>query len=74
MVIHATYENGVFRPTEPVDLPEHTPVTVLPMNAVVSLPENPMTAEELKQLRASLPSFPLDPVEWQRRMRDEEWL
>ena len=24
--IHAVYENGVFRPTEPVDLPEHTPV------------------------------------------------
>lgn len=24
--IHAIYENGVFRPTEPVDLPDHTPV------------------------------------------------
>ena len=28
--IHAIYENGVFRPTEPVDLPEHTEVRVEP--------------------------------------------
>jgi predicted DNA-binding antitoxin AbrB/MazE fold protein len=26
--IHAVYENGVFRPTEPVDLPEHCEVEV----------------------------------------------
>ena len=26
--IHAIYENGVFRPTEPVDLPEHAEVEV----------------------------------------------
>ena len=24
--VHAVYENGVFRPVEPVDLPERTPV------------------------------------------------
>ena len=24
--VHAIYENGVFRPVEPVDLPEHTSV------------------------------------------------
>ena len=28
MPINAVYENGVFRPTEPVDLPEQTRVTV----------------------------------------------
>ncbi|MDX2175036.1 MAG: antitoxin family protein [Candidatus Sumerlaeia bacterium] len=28
MTIQAIYENGVFRPTEPVDLPEHSPVTL----------------------------------------------
>ena len=28
--IHAIYENGVFRPTVPVDLPEHTPVEFEP--------------------------------------------
>lgn len=27
-VIHAIYENGVFRPTEPVDLPEASEVEV----------------------------------------------
>jgi predicted DNA-binding antitoxin AbrB/MazE fold protein len=29
-VIHAVFENGVFRPTEPVDLPEGFEVTVNP--------------------------------------------
>lgn len=28
--IRAIYENGVFRPIEPVDLPEHTPVEFEP--------------------------------------------
>ena len=28
MTIRAIYENGVFRPTEPVDLPEHSEVEV----------------------------------------------
>jgi predicted DNA-binding antitoxin AbrB/MazE fold protein len=28
--IHAVYENGVFRPTIPVDLPEHTVVEFEP--------------------------------------------
>jgi len=28
--VHAIYENGVFRPTVPVHLPEHTPVEFEP--------------------------------------------
>jgi predicted DNA-binding antitoxin AbrB/MazE fold protein len=28
--IHAIYEDGVFKPTEPVDLPDHCPVKVEP--------------------------------------------
>ena len=28
--VHAIYENGVFRPVEPVNLPEHTPVEFEP--------------------------------------------
>jgi predicted DNA-binding antitoxin AbrB/MazE fold protein len=28
--IHAVFEDGVFRPTEPVDLPEHTAVEFEP--------------------------------------------
>ncbi|MCE5229564.1 antitoxin family protein [bacterium] len=30
--IHAIYEGGVFKPTEPVDLPEHCPVKVEPVS------------------------------------------
>jgi len=33
-VIHAVYENGVFRPTDPVDLPESSEVEL----RVVTLP------------------------------------
>jgi hypothetical protein len=29
MVVHAVYENGVFRPTEPVELPENCPVALV---------------------------------------------
>lgn len=29
--IHAVYEDGVFKPTEPVDLPEHSEVKVEPI-------------------------------------------
>ena len=38
--VHAIYENGVFRPVEPVDLPERTPVEFEPR--VVT--EGPQTA------------------------------
>lgn len=31
--IHAIYENGVFRPTEPVDLPEGSTVQFVPLLA-----------------------------------------
>jgi predicted DNA-binding antitoxin AbrB/MazE fold protein len=31
MTIRAIYENGVFRPVEPVTLPEHTEVSVSPV-------------------------------------------
>ena len=29
-IVHAIYENGIFRPVEPVDLPEHTRVEFEP--------------------------------------------
>jgi predicted DNA-binding antitoxin AbrB/MazE fold protein len=29
MIIHAVYENGVFRPTDPVTLPENCPVALV---------------------------------------------
>lgn len=37
--IHAIYENGVFRPVEPVELPEHTPVEFEP-RVVSQTPES----------------------------------
>ncbi len=46
--IHAIYENGVFRPTGPVDLPEHTEVKVEPTSQGengligVRLPDEPI--------------------------------
>ncbi len=40
--IHAVYENGVFRPTKPVDLPEHTAVEFEP-RIKESSPSAPMS-------------------------------
>ncbi|WP_165234363.1 antitoxin family protein [Aquisphaera insulae] len=37
--IHAVYENGVFRPTEPVDLPEGSAVLVEPTTDGVRQPQ-----------------------------------
>jgi predicted DNA-binding antitoxin AbrB/MazE fold protein len=39
--IHAVYENGVFRPTEPVDLPEGSEVTVEPRPGARPGPTSP---------------------------------
>jgi hypothetical protein len=36
---HAIYENGIFRPTEPVDLPEGSEVTVEPCPASIRQPQ-----------------------------------
>ena len=47
--IRAIYENGVFKPTEPVDLPEHARVTV----------EAEADAPETKAADARLPDDPL---------------
>lgn len=38
--IRAVYENGVFKPTEPVNLPEHCPVTVEPLQEKTSEDES----------------------------------
>lgn len=43
MTIHAVYENGVFRPTTPVDLPEGFEVTIEPRGSAPAsrLPVHP---------------------------------
>jgi predicted DNA-binding antitoxin AbrB/MazE fold protein len=48
--IHAIYENGVFRPTEPVDLPDRTAVEFEPR---VQAPAAPMS-EGLAKIYAIL--------------------
>jgi predicted DNA-binding antitoxin AbrB/MazE fold protein len=73
MMINAIYENGVFRPTEPVDLPERTPVTVEAPGVTGTTAKRPLRARDLVRFQGTLKSFPEDPVQWQRRMRDEEW-
>ncbi len=39
--IHAIYENGVFRPTTPVDLPDGSRVTVQPESPEATSATNP---------------------------------
>ncbi len=39
--IHATYENGVFRPTEPVELPESCEVEFEPRIVAEARPQPP---------------------------------
>jgi len=62
MVIHidATYENGILRPSEPLNLPNATPVhvTVVPQSEILAddtdedvLPAGPvLTAEEVRRI------------------------
>jgi hypothetical protein len=60
MVIHAVYENGVFRPTEPVDLPENYQVKVVVdvANATGS-PTSPTSP--LARLAAMATEYPANP-------------
>lgn len=59
MTVRAIYEDGVFKPTEPVSLPEQTQVEV-------TVPESPDADEQRNQeeifaiLRQSLPSGETD--------------
>jgi predicted DNA-binding antitoxin AbrB/MazE fold protein len=59
--IHAIYENGIFRPTEPVDLPEFCPVLVAPQ-PVASSPSGAM-ARVYETLRERFDSGETDVAE-----------
>ena len=49
--VHAIYENGVFRPVEPVDLPERTPVEFEPrVQAEASEGPTPAMSEGLAKI------------------------
>lgn len=69
--IRAIYENGVFRPLEPVDLPEQAAVMVEPAEDVRV---KTMTMKDLMVFHGTVKGWPEDPVAWQRKQRDEEWL
>jgi predicted DNA-binding antitoxin AbrB/MazE fold protein len=49
--VHAIYEDGVFRPVAPVNLPEHTPVEFEPrvLNGA-SQPDQPAMSEGLAKI------------------------
>lgn len=71
--VMAVYENGVFRPVGPVDLPEHSSVEVLlGQNANPGTPAKARTWDDLKKFAGKV-KWPEDGVEYQRRIRDEEW-
>lgn len=56
MVIHAIYENGVFRPTEPVDLPENVSVKVVVDE--VSCADSSASTAPLSRLAALAKEYP----------------
>ena len=68
--IHAVYEDGVFKPTEPVDLPEHCPVKVEP-ELEESKAAEATTSADLARFHGVLKDLPGDPMEFQRRIRSE---
>lgn len=79
MSIRVVYKQGVFQPTEPVELPENwvgtvvdTPAAERPRSSFTFTKK--ATWKTLERFRGTLGELPEDPVEWQRRMRDEEWL
>jgi predicted DNA-binding antitoxin AbrB/MazE fold protein len=59
--IHATYENGVFRPLTAVDLPEHCEVTVVPL--VVAEPESNVELQPTAAGRERLHDLLTDSIE-----------
>lgn len=79
MTIRVVYESGVFRPVEPVELPEMWVGEVVdvaapaPPKSSFKFTKN-ATWDTLDRFRGTIQEMPEDPAEWQRRMRDEEWL
>ena len=51
MTVHAIYENGVFRPTQPVDLPDRTPVEFDP-KIVLSKDDDAVAQRRIYELLA----------------------
>lgn len=60
MVIRAVYENGVFRPTEPVELPENCPVKLV-IDEGNRADSQPSPAAPLARLAAIAAGHPENP-------------
>lgn len=71
MVIHieATYENGILRPSEPLDLPNQTPVHLTVVSEESFQDEN-----SLSLIDESLPEGPMITVEDFRRIMEQNTL
>lgn len=65
----AVYEDGVFKPTDPVDLPERCRVRFEPVP--VEEPEKDEGYCDWERFRGVLKDLPVDPLEFQRKLRDE---
>jgi len=63
MTVRAVYENGVFRPTEPVDLPENSQVQFEPMLIVDEEGDWEAQKRVYELLGMSLPSGETDVAE-----------
>jgi predicted DNA-binding antitoxin AbrB/MazE fold protein len=63
--ITATFEDGVLKPTEPLDLPAHAEVRV----TVELLPTSPLTIRDLKTFLRSLPKLGDDAEEFANEVR-----
>lgn len=53
MVVHAVYENGVFRPTQPIELPENSQVDLV----IQKLPGDSSTTAPLAKIAAIAAAF-----------------
>ncbi|HTH49534.1 MAG TPA: antitoxin family protein [Candidatus Limnocylindria bacterium] len=71
VTVDAIYENGQFRPTGPVALPEHTAVR-LAIEVQPDGRERPQGEELVKLLRATRPKLPFTADEFYQMTRGEE--
>jgi predicted DNA-binding antitoxin AbrB/MazE fold protein len=67
---HAIYEDGLFKPTQPVDLPDKTEVEVELRSVAGNSSNRP--SRNLSLHNGALKALPVDPLQFQRRLR-EEW-
>jgi predicted DNA-binding antitoxin AbrB/MazE fold protein len=63
--ITATFEDGVLKPTEPLNLPPHAEVRV----TIELLPASPLTVGELNAFLRSLPSLDDDAEDFAQDIR-----